>query len=174
MSGEAQPDLEAADPADPDLVRLLSGSEGIITGTVVCAAVIAAAAGHTSSIAELSVAIVGTIIVYWLAHLHAVAISGAISEGHHPLLAVRHAARETWTIPAASLVPLVILLIAHLAGADLRAAAWIAMLSTIVLLAVYSFVAGRRGGLGLAGSIACSAAGASLGIVVALLKAALH
>ena len=131
MSGEPPSETIGAGRGRRSVLRLLSGGEGIITGTVVCAAVIAAGAGHTESIAELSVAMVGTITVYWLAHLHAVAIGGAISEGHHPLLALRHSAAETWTIEAASLVPLAILLVAHIAGA-------------------------------------------SLGIVVALLKAALH
>lgn len=145
-----------------------------MTGTVVCAAVIAAGVGHTQSIGQLSAAIVGTIMVYWLAHLHATAIAGAISTGHHPLLALRHAVAHTWTIGAASLVPLVILLTAHIAGADLSTAGWIALLGTIGLLTVYSFVAGRRGGLGLRGSIMCAVAGASLGLLVALMKAALH
>lgn len=154
--------------------QLMSGAEGIITGTVVCAAVIAAGAGHLQSIGQLSAAMIGTIIVYWLAHLHATAIAGAISAGHHPLLALRHAAAHTWTIAAASLVPLVILLIAHLAGSDLSRAARIALEGTIGLLAVYSYVAGRRGGLGLRGSIMCAVAGASLGVLVALMKAALH
>ncbi len=174
MSGELPSETVGAGRGRRGVIRLVSGGEGIITGTVVCAAVIAAGAGHTESIAELSVAMVGTITVYWLAHLHAVAIGGAISEGHHPLLALRHSAAETWTIAAASLVPLAILLVAHIAGAELSTAAWIALLSTIVLLAFYSFLAGRRGGLGLRGSLASSFAGASLGIVVALLKAALH
>jgi len=152
----------------------VSGGEGIITGTVVCAAVIAATAGHTESIAQLSGAIVGTILVYWLAHLHASAIGGAVSAGHHPFLAVRRAAAHTWTIAAASFLPLVILLVAHLAGADLSAAARIALWSTIVLLTAYSYLAGHRGGLGVGGSVACAVAGGSLGILVALMKAALH
>jgi hypothetical protein len=174
MAAELPSEAVGADRGRRDQFHLLSGGEGIITGTVVCAAVIAAGAGHTDSIRELSVAMIGTITVYWLAHLHAVAIGGAVNKGHHPLLALRHAAGETWTIAAASLVPLAILLLAHLAGAELSTAAWIALLSTIGLLAVYSFVAGRRGGLGLRGSLVCSVAGAALGILVALLKAALH
>lgn len=157
-----------------DVFHLVSGGEGIITGTVVCAAVIAAGAGHTESFAQLSAAIIGTILVYWLAHLHASAIGGAVSAGHHPVLALRLAAAHTWTIAAASLVPLAILLLAHIGGADLSNAARIALLSTIGLLTGYSYAAGRRGGLGARGSILCAVAGASLGVLVALLKAALH
>lgn len=174
MANEAPLEGGSAASRRADPLGLLSGGEGIITGTVVCAAVIAAGAGKTKSIGELAATIVGTITVYWLAHLHARAIGGSVGEGHHPLVAVRHALAHTWTIAAASLVPLLILLVAHVAGADLTTAGWVAMISTIVLLALYSFLAGRRGGLGLRGSIACATAGAVLGIMVALLKAALH
>src|SRR4051812_6155272 len=45
--------------ADP--FGLISGGEGIFTGTVVCAAAIAYGAGHLHSTAELSIAILGTV-----------------------------------------------------------------------------------------------------------------
>jgi hypothetical protein len=159
---------------EPDALLLMPGVEGVITGTVVCASVIAAAAGHLDSTAQVVTAMVGTVLVYWLAHLHAHAIGGAVSEGHHPLSALRRSAAHTWTIAAASLLPVAIFLLSELLGADLRRAAWIALWSTVGLLALYSYVAGARGGLGLAGRLACSLAGAGLGLVVALLKAALH
>jgi hypothetical protein len=160
-----------ADSADP--FGLVQGGEGIITGTVVCAAVIAAGAGYASSTAQLVGAMVGTVFVYWLAHMHAEAIGGAVSEGHHPFVAVRRALAHTWTIAAASLLPVVVLLVAELAGADLKDAAWIALWATVALLAFYSFVAGRRGGLGIPGSMACALAGVALGLLVTLLKVAL-
>jgi hypothetical protein len=43
-----------------------------------------------------------------------------------------------------------------------------------LLLTVYSFLAGRRGGLGLAGSLMSAAAGAALGMLIIVLKANLH
>jgi hypothetical protein len=158
----------------PDSLGLLRGVEGIITGTVVCAAVIAASVGHLESTAQAVTAMVGTVLVYWLAHLHAHAIGGAVRHLHHPVVALRHAAQETWTIGAASLVPVAIMLVSEVLGADLGRAAWIALWSTVGLLAVYSYLAGARGGLGLGGRLACSVAGAALGLLVALLKASLH
>jgi len=171
-------ELESEDrsSAAPDLDRLglISRSEGIITGTVVCAAVIAAGAGHFDSTAQLTLAILGAVFVYWLAHLHAETLGIALENGQHPLSALRVALVHTWPIAAASLVPVGILLLAELAGADLTNAAWTALLATIVLLAVYSYLAGRRGGLGLAASALSGAAGAGVGVLVAALKAALH
>jgi hypothetical protein len=158
--------------ADP--FRLVSGSESVIIGTVVCAAVIAYGVGHAESTAQLSVAIVATVGVYWLAHLHAVTIASSLTGGHHPVGAIRHGLTETAPIAAASIVPLGILLLTRLLGASLSASAWTALLVTIGLLAAYSYVAGARGGLDMTGRIASAVAGAGIGMLVALLKVALH
>src|SRR3982751_1157588 len=66
------------DPSEgPDLLGLRRGGEGAITGTVVCAAAIAYSAGHVQSTAHLSLVILGTVAVYWVAHLHAVTLGNA-------------------------------------------------------------------------------------------------
>jgi hypothetical protein len=75
---------------------------------------------------------------------------------------------------AASLVPALILLITQVVGVKIRTGAWIAVIASTVLLTIYSFLAGRRGGLGLGGSVLSAAIGALLGILVIGLKAALH
>jgi len=71
-------------------------------------------------------------------------------------------------------VPALILLITQIVGMKIRTGAWIAVIASTVLLTIYSFLAGRRGGLGLVGSLVSAAVGASLGILVIALKAALH
>ncbi len=169
-----QVDPPARGTGESDPFNLISGGEGIITGTVVCAAVIAAGAGHFDSTAQLSLAILGTVFVYWLAHLHARTLGKAVAHRHHPLAALKDAAAHTWPVATASLLPVGILFVAELAGAELDTAAWIALWATIALLAGYSFLAGRRGGLGMWGSVASAAAGAAVGVFVVLLKTALH
>jgi len=157
-----------------DPLGLVSGGEGAITGTVVCAAVIAYGADHVDSTAQLCLAIVGTVFVYWLAHLHAETLGSSLTHRHHPVAALRHALAETVPIFGASVVPLGVLVVCRLAGADIKVAAWIALIATICLLTAYSYLAGARGGLDLRGRIASAAAGAGIGILVALLKVALH
>ena len=71
-------------------------------------------------------------------------------------------------------MPAVILIVTQLAGLPIRTDAWIAVIASTVLLTIYSFFAGRRGGLGLGGSVLSAAIGALLGILVIGLKAALH
>ncbi|WP_395693682.1 hypothetical protein [Nocardioides sp.] len=163
------PDARTRDP-----LGLITGGEGAITGTVVCAAAIAYAAGHIDSTRDLCAAILGTVFVYWIAHLHAVTLGSAMTHRHHPLVAFRHALRETAPIAGASVVPLVILVGAELLGAELRTAAWIALFATVGLLGVYSYVAGARGGLDLWGRIASAVAGLAVGLLVVLLKVWLH
>lgn len=165
-----------SDPATGrrDLLGLVVGGEGAITGTVVCAAAIAYGAGHVKSTAELSLAILGTVAVYWLAHLHAVTLGSSLTHRHHPIAAFRHALVVTAPIFGASILPLLVLLVCRLAGAGLRTSAWIALIATIGLLTVYSYLAGARGGLDTGGRVASACAGAAIGILVALLKVALH
>jgi hypothetical protein len=158
--------------AERDPLGLIDG-EGVITGTVVSAAVIAAAVGHLEE-TPLVLAILGTAFIYWLAHLHARTLGDAVKHHTHPVDAFKEAFWETWSILAAALVPAVILIVTQLFGADIRTAAWIAVISTTVLLTVYSFFAGRRGGLGLAGSLVSASVGAALGMLIIGLKASLH
>jgi hypothetical protein len=157
-----------------DRLGLLTGGEGLITGTVVCAAVIAYAAGNVDSSAQLSVAIFGTVFVYWLAHLHATTVGLSVKHGHHPLVALRLALVQTWLVAGASVLPTAALLLAELAGAGLKTAAWAALIATIVLLTGYSYLAGARSGLGPWGRLASAAVGAGIGLLVALLKVLLH
>lgn len=153
---------------------LLRGGEGMITGTVVSAAVLAATAGHVESTGQLSIAIVGTTLVYWLAHLHAATIGAAVHHRRHPLHALRDAVLHTWTIAAASLLPLAVLLVATWWGAGVDGAAWTALWATVALLGLYSYLAGARAGLRQRDRLLGAVAGCGLGLVVAALKAALH
>jgi hypothetical protein len=167
-------DTRAGERPMADPLGLISGGEGIFTGTVVCAAAIAYGAGHLNSTAELSLAIFGTVLIYWLAHLHARTLGASVMHGHHPLAALRLALLETWPIAGASVLPILILLVAEVAGASLRTAAWVALIATIILLTAYSYLAGVRSGLGAWGRVASAAVGAGIGLLVALLKVALH
>ena len=66
------------------------------------------------------------------------------------------------------------LLLSAVLGAELKTAAWIALIASIALLTAYSYVAGARGGLGGWGRVASAAAGLALGLLVVLLKVSLH
>ena len=59
-------------------------------------------------------------------------------------------------------------------GADLNTAAKTALFATVALLAIYSYLAGARGGLDTTGRLASAAAGGMVGLLVVLLKVGLH
>jgi hypothetical protein len=174
VGGDGADDEGADSRPKADPFGLISGGEGVFTGTVVCAAAIAYGAGHLDSTAQLSLAIFGTVLVYWLAHLHASTLGASVTHGLHPRVALRAALLETWPIAGASLLPILILLLAEVAGASLRTAAWTALIATIGLLSGYSYLAGVRGGLSTRGCVASAAAGAGIGMLVAAMKVALH
>jgi positive regulator of sigma E activity len=155
-----------------DPFRMING-EGIITGTVVSATAIAATAGHMEE-TRLVLAILGTAFIYWLAHLHARTLGDAVKHRTHPADALKAALAETWPILAAALVPAVIVLVSQLLGAKIQASAWIALIATTALLTIYSFLAGRRGGLSLGGSVLSACIGTLLGLLVIALKTSLH
>ena len=92
-----------------DPLGMING-EGVITGTVVSAAVIAAAVGHLEE-TRLVLTILGTAFIYWLAHLHARTLGDAVKHHTHPVDALKEALAETWPILAAALVPAVILIV---------------------------------------------------------------
>ncbi|WP_344801210.1 hypothetical protein [Microlunatus ginsengisoli] len=148
-------------------------SEGMITGTVVSAAAIAASAGHFEE-TRLLVTVFGTAFIYWLAHVHARTLGDAVKHHKHPMAALSESVAETWPILAAAVVPAVILVLVQLMGGTVLTAAWCAVIACMVLLTVYSFVAARRGGLGTAQSIGSAAIGAFLGLLIIALKAGLH
>jgi hypothetical protein len=158
--------------SERDPLGMING-EGVITGTVVSAAAIAAAAGHFDE-TRLVLAVLGTALIYWLAHLHARTLGDAVKHRQHPATVLRESLAETWPILAASLVPAAILIIVQLVGGTVVAAAWTAVIVSAALLTVYSFIAGRRGGLGPIGSLVSAALGALLGLLVITLKASLH
>jgi hypothetical protein len=153
-----------------DPLGFARGGEGAITGTVVCAAAIAAGAGTVETTAQLSIAILGTVVVYWLAHLHAMTIGHAMNHERHPVAAFRTAFVEALPILGASVVPLGVLLVMRLFGASLLTGAWTALYATIALLAWYSYQAGARGGLTMRGRLTSALVGALVGLLVIVLK----
>lgn len=148
--------------------------ESLLLGTTLCGGVIAAGAGHTPSIASLVAGIIGTVLVYWAAHLHAATLAIAIRPGSRGRSAFGTAVLQTWRIPAAATIPVAVLTAAALAGADVRTAAWLAIAVTAALLGAYGYLAGQRAGLGWTGRAASTLGGVAVGLSVVVLKASLH
>lgn len=142
-----------------------------IYGLIVVAAVLAAATDDDPDIEVFRTAVV-TLIGVWIAHVFATVIASPTSApGVRGVLA---AVRHSLGLVLAPLIPLVILLAGAIDPAIEDAAYWTAVVVSLVLLAVAAWVGFARRGSGLRSRIVGSLVTALAGVVVVIIKAALH
>jgi hypothetical protein len=114
-----------------------------IYGAIITAAILAAVGGHLRTSA-LVVAVVVTLLVYWLAEEYAELLGEQIAGGRLPNRAyIGEALRATWPMVSASYLPLVVLLLARVAGASSDQAANAGLIAAVLLLTAHGWWAGR-------------------------------
>jgi len=115
--------------------------------------------------------VVVTLLVYWVAEEYAEVIGEQAEGGRLPTWAsIRGMLASTWPMVTASYVPLLALVLAHLAGASGLTAANVGLAVAIAALTFHGWSAGRAAQLhGRQLPLATSVA-AGLGIVMILLK----
>ena len=141
-----------------------------VYGAIVTASILAAAGGHLRT-AGLAIAVVVTLVVYWVAEEYA-ELLGAQAE-RRELLSRRHVRAElvaTWPMVSASTGPVVTLLVARLCGVPGPAAADIALGAAILLLVSHAWSAARAAGLRGRRLTMTTCAAAALGVVMVVLK----
>ena len=145
-----------------------------IYGAIVAASVMAAGA-EDLSVGQICAAVLVTLVVYWAAETYARVLAGRILARSQAIgEAVREHARHHWRMVTASYVPLAVLLVASLLGADESTAVLIALVFTTGMLVVLGWIAATRGEI--AGTPRVVAAGLAgiAGVVMIALKLALH
>jgi hypothetical protein len=146
----------------------------MVYGIIVASSVLAAGAYHLS-IAQLCLAVVVTVVVYWLAEIYArVLASRALAAPRHILDEVRDHAVHHWRMVTASFIPLAALLAAAALGADEPDAVLASLVLITVMLAVLGWVAAGRAGMRAWHRLAAAAASSLGGLVMIGLKFALH
>jgi hypothetical protein len=160
---------DAREPGPPP--RVVRPAAGIY-GLIVAASVIAVAGTDMRSL-PLALAVVVTLIIYWLAEEYAGLVEHA-SAGHLPTWAhIRAALRAKWPIVTASYIPIAILLLARLLGAPSATAAVIALVVIVALLMVYGWRASRSSGLRGFPHVGMTLLAGGFGVLMILLKVAL-
>jgi hypothetical protein len=145
-----------------------------IYGTIVTAAVIAAA-GSQLGTAALAVAIVVTLLVYWLAEQYAELLGEETHGGRLPsATSVRVSLAAGWPMVTASYLPVATLLVARVLGASAYVAALVALIVAIVLLVLHAHAAGRAAGLTGRRLVAITGMAGLLGLAMIALKTFLH
>lgn len=141
-----------------------------IYGTIITAAILAAASGKLST-AALAVSVVVTLVVYWLAEEYAEMLGEQVEGGRLPtwsyLLGLLTA---TWPMVSASYMPLLALVLARLAGASALAAANAGLVMAVVLLMIHGWLAGRSAQLRGHQLVFTTSVAAVLGLMMIVLK----
>jgi hypothetical protein len=96
------------------------------------------------STAALAVSVAVTLLVYWIAEEYAEVLGEQAAGGRLPSRAsIQGALVSTWPMVTASYLPLLAVVLAHVAGASDLTAANVGLVVAIVLLTVHGWLAGR-------------------------------
>jgi hypothetical protein len=141
-----------------------------IYGTIVTAGVLASAGDEVSSL-DLTIAVLITLVVYWLAEEYAEILGEHLAGGRLPTWRYALAAlAATWPMVGASFLPLLLVVLCWLLGAAPSAAANVGLIAAVGELMLYAWAAGRAAALPRRQQLTLAAAAAVLGLVMVFLK----
>jgi hypothetical protein len=141
-----------------------------IYGTIITASVLASA-GDELATWPLTISVLITLAVYWVADVYAQLLAGQLRQRRLPTWRdVRCALGATWPMVSASFSPLLVLIAAWLFGASSSAGATAALAVAIVILIGYALAACRAAKLRGAPMVLVTAIAAALGVLMIVLK----
>lgn len=150
--------------------------EGVY-GVILVAGMIVAAGGGVATAWSVFLAVVGTVIVFWAAHVYAGTVAHhGFEDGR--IISIREALggalRRSWGLLVSALIPSTILLlgVAHIVPDP--AAVWLSLWVCVAVLAVLGYIAFARRRARWYIRLLGAAATAGFGILMILLKAAIH
>jgi hypothetical protein len=167
----------AAPPArlGPDAQAKAARLSGAIYGTILVAAILVASTQDDEPAAiDTSAYVVGTAVVFWLAHAwaHKLARQAVGAQGAEREFA--HALREDWPLGLSCVPPVVAIAVASLLGASdltaINAAIWLC----VALLAGWGAVIAHGEGASWARVVGTGLGSGALGLLMVLLNALVH
>jgi hypothetical protein len=158
----------------PSVGRDEESTAAAIYGVIVSGAVMAAS--HAERVLAIAVAVLVTLVIYWTAERYARLVAARIHDGHRPNWAqVRHELTHGWEMVTASMIPLIVLVVAGaLLGASVYRAVLAALVSSTVLLGLAGWEIGRDGRLTTGERVVSASVAALFGVGMVLLKTLLH
>lgn len=144
-----------------------------VYGLIVSSAVMAST-GPDVPVLRMAVAVLVTVLVYWIAEQYASVLAARMDGRATTWHQTRASLLRGWPMVEASYAPLLVLLGASLLGASRTAAVLAALIFTAALLFGFGWLAGRRSGLSGLSLLASGLFGGGLGLVMIVLKVALH
>ena len=141
-----------------------------IYGAIITAAILDTAGGRLPTDA-LVAAVVGTLMVYWLAEEYADLLGEQVESGAIPTWDfIRGRLYATWPMVSASYLPLLALVLARVAGLSAFAAANVGLVTAVLVLMVHAWAAGRSARLRGRQLLVTTSIAAGLGLAMILLK----
>jgi hypothetical protein len=167
MTGAAAGDTAQVEPVAENLGRRRAAG---IYGAIITAAILDTAGGHVSTTA-LVISVVVTLLVYWIAEEYAEVLGEHTAGGRLPgRVYIQGALASSWPMVSASYLPLLAVVLAHVAGASDLIAANAGLVVAIVLLTVHGWMAGRAAQLQGWKLVVATSIAAGLGLVMIVLK----
>ncbi len=170
----------APDPAPTRWYRRLRGlvsaraAPAAIYGTIVSASV-TAAAGEGGSLLAVCISVLVTVLVYWTAELYSELLAERMNQPTKRSWGrVKRHLVDRWPMVQASYVPLAVLIVAGVCGADVSLAVTIALGVTTLVLFWLGWIAARRSGSTGLGLVLSALLAACFGLVLVGLKAIVH
>ena len=146
-----------------------------VYGTVLAGSLIAVQGESDVSVLRLVVVVLLTQSVYWLAHSYAELVGDRITTGARPrLVDVRRLLGEQWPLVSASFVPLAVVGLAWASGSSRNNAVLAGLWASVLVLALWAYLAGRRAGLRTGELLLYVLLSAAFGLAVVLLKVFVH
>ena len=160
----------------PFAIRTSGSATQGVYGLVLATAVIAISReSDPSNAGQAAISMLVTALVFWLAHVYARLLGGALSpDGRLTRAAVARAMREEWSVVEVA-IPLVLILgLGAIGVMPERAALIAATVLALVELAAMGAYAAMRQGAGPGGTLLSAAIALALGLSIVLLKVLIH
>jgi hypothetical protein len=144
-----------------------------IYGQVLAGSAVVALSRHDEPPLEIAAGVAATMLVFWVAHVYAEAISRSVARAGRAR-AVRHLAEREWPMVQAALPAVVALTLAALGLWSRESGITIALGLGVVALAGWGYAAGRRSGRSQHRALLAALGSAVLGLLIIALKVAIH
>jgi hypothetical protein len=149
--------------------RTANGIYGLIVGSAVMAA------AHGDAVGRLAVAVLITLLIYWVAERYAHVMARRIVLRRRLTRSeLRGELSQGWELVTASYLPLIVLVSTHLLGADLTGSVLSALVCSTALLCLSGWRVGREARLGLSQRLLSTSIAGAFGLVMIALKSLLH
>lgn len=171
--GERTSGVATGYPRNPHLELV---TEESVYGTILVSGMIVVSGSHDASSWETFLTVIGTVFVFWSAHVYAGTVAGHTeSDDDEPLRsAFQHSLQRSIGFVISAALPSLVLLLGALRVVPDALANWIALWLGVVVLAFLGYIAlasrGRSWPIRILGSLGT----AGFGIAMILLKALIH